>query len=55
MASKKKMSAKPTVREAFNAAQGPAVARPYGKKMASGQGPAVARPYGKSAKKKMGK
>ena len=51
MASKKKM----TMKEAFNAAQGPAVARPYGKKMGSGQGPAVARPYGKSVKKRMGK
>jgi len=55
MASKKKMSAKPTMKEAFDAAQGPAVARPYGKKMGSGQGPAVARPYGKSVKKRMGK
>lgn len=51
MASKKKM----TMKEAFDAAQGPAVARPYGKKMGSGQGPAVARPYGKSVKKRMGK
>ena len=45
MKAKKKMSAKPTMKEAFDAAQGPAVARPYGKKMGSG----------KSAKKKMGK
>jgi hypothetical protein len=55
MASKKKLPAKPTMKEAFNAAQGPAVGRPYGKKTSSGQGPAVARPYGKSVKKKMGK
>jgi hypothetical protein len=41
----KKSAKKPTMAEAFNAAQGPAVARPYGKKMGSG----------KSAKKKMGK
>lgn len=49
----KKLSKKPTMAEAFEAAQGPAVARPYGKKVASGQGPAVARPYGKAKKGKM--
>jgi hypothetical protein len=37
----KKLSAKPTMREAFQAAQGPAVTRPNGR--GNGQGPAVAR------------
>jgi hypothetical protein len=37
----KKLSAKPTMREAFQAAQGPAVARPNGR--GNGQGPAVNR------------
>jgi hypothetical protein len=37
----KKLSAKPTMREAFKAAQGPAVARPNGR--GNGQGPAVNR------------
>jgi hypothetical protein len=40
---KAKKSAKPTMAQAFNAAQGAAVARPNGK--GNGQGPAVARPY----------
>lgn len=38
----KKLPAKPTMRQAFQAAQGPAVARPNGR--GNGQGPAVARP-----------
>lgn len=37
----KKLSANPTMREAFQAAQGPAVARRNGR--GNGQGPAVAR------------
>ena len=37
----KKLSAKPTMREAFQAAQGPAVARRNGR--GNGQGPAVNR------------
>jgi hypothetical protein len=41
----KKLPAKPTMAQAFNAAQGPAVARPNGK--GNGQGPAVARPKDK--------
>lgn len=47
----KKLPAKPTMAEAFNAAQGPAVARPYGKTSGSGQGPAVARPDAEDARK----
>jgi hypothetical protein len=39
----KKLPAKPTMRQAFQAAQGPAVARPNGR--GNGQGPAVGRPY----------
>jgi hypothetical protein len=46
----KKLSAKPTMREAFQAAQGPAVARRDGS--GNGQGPAVARPVNKKATKK---
>jgi len=41
----KKLPAKPTMAQAFNAAQGPAVARPSGR--GNGQGPAVARPKDK--------
>ena len=41
----KKLPAKPTMAQAFNAAQGPAVARPNGR--GNGQGPAVARPKDK--------
>ena len=40
-----KLPAKPTMRQAFQAAQGPAVARPSGR--GNGQGPAVARPKDK--------
>jgi hypothetical protein len=43
----KKLPAKPTMAQAFNAAQGPAVARPNGK--GNGQGPAVARPNSTNA------
>jgi hypothetical protein len=41
----KKLPAKPTMAQAFQAAQGPAVARPNGR--GNGQGPAVARPKDK--------
>jgi len=41
----KKLPAKPTMAQAFQAAQGPAVARPSGR--GNGQGPAVARPKDK--------
>jgi len=46
----KKLAAKPTMAQAFQAAQGPAVARPNGR--GNGQGPAVARPVNKKATKK---
>lgn len=48
----KKGSKKMTMAQAFNAAQGPAVARPYGKTSGSGQGPAVGRSYNKAKKGK---
>lgn len=40
------LPAKPTMAQAFQAAQGPAVARPTAGSSSTGQGAAVARPYG---------